>query len=105
MRRNTPAISARVRRYVAQQGLKPRQVPGSVFAYVNHGRWVADCLCGGAELVSEGEPMLCGSCGAIRQVVWPNNSSAIESALEDRPKENQNWYTGETIAMLENESR
>lgn len=105
VKRDTPQSSARVRRFVAQRGLKPQEADGQVYAYANHGRWVADCPCGGAELVTEGQTMLCGSCADVREVVWPENAEVIETILSDRPRPNQNWYPGEPVEglALENE--
>lgn len=92
-----------------------------VYAYANHGRWVADCpRCNGAELVqfpqSEfvcsgslvpevrkmGQPtpprMLCGFRGALQ---WPVERVEIERALDLRPMaENMNWRHPETVADL-----
>lgn len=73
----------------------------TVDAYVNHGRWVADCpLCNGAELVAPGEAMLCGSCGATHTVVFPDHATDIEEALAKRPAMKRNWNPDETVDEL-----
>jgi len=82
---------------------------GSVQAYVNHGRWVADCpmlACYGARMVSDTHPMQCGSCGGgPYRVLFPQQRAAIEAVLLKRPDDrNQNW-AGETLAALRAENR
>ena len=72
-------------------------------AYVNHGRWVADCpacrvglqLPRGvfqvkAEFVFVGD--LCLACQTPLQVVWPADVDLIDEALKDRPLINRNWW-------------
>lgn len=77
-------------------------------AYVNHGRWLADCPfgCGGAELVRE-EWFVCREClnagGAGRvPLVYPTEEDvrAIEAALVVRPIVNRNWCPDESIGRL-----
>ena len=78
-------------------------------AYVNHGRWVADCPfgCGGAELARE-EWFICREClnyghaGARLPLVWPDDEDirAIEAALVVRPVLNRNWCPNESIGVL-----
>ncbi len=87
-----------------------------VTAYVNHGRWVADCpdrLCGGAELVDPDEPMFfCLSCyNAHAGMAWipvqfPDETErhAIETALLARERtQNRNWLPGESVDDLQEE--
>ncbi len=71
-----------------------------VQAYVNHGRWVADCPCNGAELVAPKQEMLCGSCGMKHTVEFPKQRTKIEETLNVRPPHNQNWSVGETVDSL-----
>ena len=73
-----------------------------VLAYVNEARWVADCPCGGSELVAEKEDMLCGSCGTVAPVKFPSKKKTedIERLLNLRPPANQNWYPHETVDEL-----
>ncbi|CAB4166844.1 hypothetical protein UFOVP1383_39 [uncultured Caudovirales phage] len=81
------------------------------FAYVNHGRWVADCPmngCGGALVVAPYmRGFLCGSCINVdaahrfRPLSWPENGAEIEAALDVRPLETtRNWRPGETVEDL-----
>jgi hypothetical protein len=73
-----------------------------VLAYVNHSRWVADCECGGSELVAEKQDMLCGSCGMVSPVKFPTKAKTadIERLLEVRALGNRNWNLEETVAEL-----
>lgn len=87
-----------VERLLDTQGITKRP-GGRVAAYANHGRWVADCPCGGAELVGDGD-MVCGSCGLVHEVDWPEDRKRIEGLLRVRPALNQNWLPGETVEML-----
>jgi hypothetical protein len=75
---------------------------GPIDAYVNHGRWVADCACNGAELVAPDQEMVCGSCGARNTVTFPGPKTRekIEAALKVRPPLRQNWYPDETVDEL-----
>ncbi|WP_422744364.1 hypothetical protein ACN27B_08755 [Micromonospora sp. WMMD754] len=65
-------------------------------AYVNHGRWVADCgrpYCGGAEQVTAGQAVLsCSNCRLVQPVAWPEDAAAIWAALAVRPvPQTRNW--------------
>ena len=75
---------------------------GTISAYVNRGRWVADCVCNGAELVTVGQEMLCGSCGARNTVKFPGSKTReeISRLLLRRDVFNQNWFTDETVDEL-----
>lgn len=68
-------------------------------AYVNFGRWIADCPndCGGAMALQPGQPeFYCappGGCGQIAPVEWPINAQEIWDALaERRAPKNRNWF-------------
>ncbi len=73
---------------------------GAIDAYVNHGRWVADCACNGAELVASNQEMLCGSCGARNTVTFPDTMNKIEAVLLQREPLRQNWHPDETVEEL-----
>ncbi len=94
-------------------------------AYVNFGRWVADCPleCGNALLVEPGQgSFFCqppGGCGHIGTLVWDANYAEIWRALEERqmPK-TRNWFpkdhplalkagcpSGQTVEELREEAR
>ncbi len=74
----------------------------SIDAYVNHGRWVADCACNGAELVAPDQQMLCGSCGARNTVKFPppKTKGKLETVLGARDPHSQNWSPDETVDEL-----
>lgn len=108
MQRNTPGLSRLIRTRLAERGIRPNAQPSPVYAYANHGRWVADCpSCNGAEHVKEDELFLCGTCGRQSQVVWPEETGLIEELLEGRDRKHQNWNIGEPVDQLafENERR
>lgn len=89
-----------------------------VQAYVNHGRWIAECPdCNGAQIMSETERRFwCLSCGnaainfAWRHVRLPRDRDDIESTLMLRPAARpdkaitRNWNAGETVEELEQEN-
>lgn len=73
-------------------------------AYVNFGRWIADCPmdCGSALQLTNGQGVYhCGECGFTTEVDWPNNAGDIWEALSVRPaKRNRNWFpTGHPLAL------
>ena len=93
-------------------------------AYLNHGRWVAECVCGGAErlwpggqiqtdpetgaqygLTNDGR-MICGNkefCGIETEVAFPTDDecAAIVQLLAVRPvPSTRNWLPGEPVADL-----
>ena len=80
-------------------------------AYVNHGRWVIKCECGGAEKAWEEGWFMCQSCfdaghkHQYRRSVFPKDRLKIEKLLEIRPIPNRNWYPGETLSQLRAENR
>lgn len=65
-------------------------------AYVNFGRWIADCPmdCGSALQLQNGQPVYhCIECGFDTEIEWPNNVAEIWDALSERPaKRNRNWF-------------
>ena len=73
-------------------------------AYVNHGRWVADCpipFCGQAWLADR-IPVECENCGQPPgPIEWPTEQERIESLLAVRPvPQTRNWLPGETVDDL-----
>lgn len=94
----------------------------AVPAYVNYGRWVADCpFCPGAEQVY-GElqhkdripypygivdsTLHCGYTGKTAPVVFPAHAPQIISILRRRPRaRNRNWYPHESVQDLIDENR
>lgn len=81
--------------------------PAKAVAYVNHGRWVADCPaeCNSAMIVTPGQTsFVCGmwidtdegrrfvgGCATTAELVWPPDPAGITSALASRPEPRRNW--------------
>ena len=82
-----------------------------LYAYVNHGRWIVKCECGGAEKAWEEGYFMCMSCfnsanrHKYRLSVFPEDRKQIEELLIDRPLVNRNWKAGETIEQLKTENK
>lgn len=85
-----------------------------VQAYVNHGRWVAQCpYCPSAHCVSKFDAVFwCVECamrvngGAPCAVVFPAMWADVEAELMKRPMAaNRNWYPGETPEGLQSENK
>lgn len=72
-------------------------------AYVNYGRWVADCPagCNSAAALAPHQPMFnCVECYAIAPIHWPDDADELWEALAARPKPNQNWFpSGHPLAL------
>tara|TARA_Y100000310_G_C20630216_1_gene788231 strand:- start:529 stop:855 length:327 start_codon:yes stop_codon:yes gene_type:complete len=75
-------------------------------AYVNRGRWVIGCECGGGEYAFEGGVVMCQSCWnskvshKYRLFTWPKEREKIEQLLIVRPLDNRNWFADELVADL-----
>ena len=92
-------------------------------AYVNHGRWIADCTrpyCANAEKLSPRQGTYhCSNCQQLAEVEWPLNADEIWSVLAKRlVPQTRNWFPvghelalrsgtphGQTVADLEDENR
>lgn len=85
-----------------------RPMVGSpVIAYINAGRWLARCECGGCEFVDLEQPLfMCCSCWNAgvghrwRVVRLPRARAEIEAVLLARPKENRHFADGDTVEQL-----
>lgn len=81
-----------------------------LIAYVNHGRWLIKCECGGAEYVWEEGYFMCQHCfnsqhkHQYRQAIFPFERLEIEKLLIQRPLDNRNWFQGESIEQLKQEN-
>lgn len=69
----------------------------TVEAYVNHGRWIADCsreFCNNAmRLEPRQASFSCVNCGLDAAVVWPADADEIWEVLGMRPvPETRNWF-------------
>ncbi|MEU4348313.1 hypothetical protein [Streptomyces sp. NPDC023838] len=64
-----------------------------LFARVNHNRWVADCPCGSAQVVSpDDHRMACTECGyGWVRLIFPDDPAAVEAAVEDELPHLRNW--------------
>ncbi len=73
-------------------------------AFVNYGRWVADCaVCPSALELTRGQVAfrcLDALCGAESVVVWPDDTAVIDELLAGRPPQNRNWHPWETPGDL-----
>lgn len=80
-------------------------------AYVNHGRWIVKCKCGGAEKAWEEGLFMCLSClnsshkHQYRKAIFPRTRAKIEALLIQRPLINRNWIPGETLTQLKKENK
>jgi hypothetical protein len=83
--------------------VRDRTAGNPVYARIDWGRWIADCECGGAEMVDPGEPLFfCCACGnsttsgRARKVVFPNNRIEVENKTMEQPDGgHQSWNRGE----------
>ena len=79
-------------------------------ARVNHGRWIVDCECNGAEFAWDEGFFMCQSCFNVghglkyRKSVFPKSRQKIELLLIGRPIVNRNWFPGESLAQLRAEN-
>lgn len=64
-----------------------------VWARINHNRWVADCVCGSAQIVTPTDPRFaCTECGwGWVRVEFPAEPAAAEAAVEAQPPHLRNW--------------
>ena len=106
---------AYTRRRVSEELLRRRHAALSsdrtdtVVAYINHGRWVADCAkCPGAERVDPDDDFFaCLSCGVVSDTTFPTakERDAIEKALCLRSLDvTRNWLPGESVESLTTET-
>jgi hypothetical protein len=74
-------------------------------AYINHGRWVADCVrpyCGGAEALRPHQVVVeCFECHLVAPVEWPREAQELWEALMVRPvPATRNWFpAGHRLAV------
>jgi hypothetical protein len=101
------------RRAKGQTVIAERPEPSSPTLYVNHDRWVADCICGAAVCPFESGDAVCLGCGRRYKLKFPPQRAAIEQALAERPRlETRNWNPRrdadgnlvETVQYLRNET-
>lgn len=102
----TTTFAEYVRRHAALRTVVTREE--MLVAYVNGGRWVADCpnCAAGISLHRDWAAALCFGCGAsyaAALVEWPDDFEAIEGELALRPLVNQNWFPHESLGDLKTE--
>ncbi|MEU5077109.1 hypothetical protein AB0G76_37005 [Streptomyces asoensis] len=64
------------------------------YARINHNRWVADCPCGSAQVVSPADPrMACTECGlGWVRLVFPDDPGAVEQSVSADLPHLRNWW-------------
>lgn len=77
---------------------------GAALAYVNWGRWIAECPaeCGGALMLAPQQTLLsCEECGLFSQITWPADADGITDALAQRAvPRTRNWFPeGHSLAL------
>lgn len=109
--RDLDELRHRQNQILAGAGVERRPQAGTLVAYLNHGRWVADCTCGGGLGVWDAAPTAtCLDCGRTWSIEWPhpNTRRAVEAALGLRShREQLNWdpRRGETVQVLHEQNR
>jgi hypothetical protein len=91
-------VSHRLRRTTtAPQGFAIGQLR---FARINHNRWVADCPCGSAQVVSPADQrMACTECGlGWMTLTFPESPDAVEESLDPLLPHERNWWHDEDPA-------
>lgn len=65
-----------------------------LYAQINHGRWVAMCTCGSAQVITPADPrMWCVECGTgWWQLRFPADIEAVEQSLDGLPVPERNWW-------------
>jgi hypothetical protein len=77
----------------------------TVMAYLNNGRWVADCLCGAGMGAYPGWASRCFGCGAIYvDVIFPTAWEDGEDVIWERPRVDHEWANGKTVTDLISEN-
>lgn len=79
-----------------------------VFAYVNWGRWLADCpSCNSAEVLQASQDtFVCSAvdCRYTDQILWPASAEDIEGLLRPRRLKNRNWVPEASMDVLRAEN-
>ncbi|MFG2144138.1 hypothetical protein ACGFRG_08050 [Streptomyces sp. NPDC048696] len=83
--------------YRAQRRVVPPEAPivgHQVFARINHNRWVVDCPCGSAQVVSPSDARAaCTECGyGWVRLIFPADPEAVEATLADQLPHLRNWW-------------
>jgi hypothetical protein len=81
----------------------------TVAAFVDHGRWVAECECrGGMACSPHISYAICLDCGRRYRIKFPSAKAIAEATelLDERPEQNRNWHPhrGERPRALRDEN-
>lgn len=68
-----------------------------LWARINHNRWLVDCPCGSAQVVTPADPRFaCTECGyGWVALVFPADPAAVEAAIEGALPHERNWVSDE----------
>ncbi|MGW3024838.1 hypothetical protein [Streptomyces sp. NPDC001221] len=69
-------------------------VDDTYYARINQNRWIADCLCGSAQVVSPADPRYaCTECGwGWCALIFPADVAAVEGSLASEKPFLRNWW-------------
>ncbi|MFF5004690.1 hypothetical protein ACFY3G_17890 [Streptomyces phaeochromogenes] len=64
------------------------------YARINHNRWISDCPCGSAQVVTPADPRFaCTECGyGWLRLVFPEDPAAVEASLAEQLPHLRNWW-------------
>lgn len=70
------------------------EVDETYYARINQNRWIADCVCGSAAIVSPADPRYaCTECGwGWCTLVFPEDVAAVEASLLALKPNLRNWW-------------
>ncbi|MET4925459.1 hypothetical protein P3L51_24420 [Streptomyces sp. PSRA5] len=69
-------------------------VEQTYYARINHNRWLTDCICGSAAIVSPTDPRYgCTACGwGWCALIFPDDVEAVEASVMGEPPNLRNWW-------------
>ncbi|WP_030173265.1 hypothetical protein [Streptomyces sp. NRRL S-813] len=94
----TPAAELVWKWYETRMGRRVFPPEGTVdtsyFARINQNRWIADCVCGSAQVVSPTDQRYaCVECGwGWCTLLFPSDPDAVEASLAALPPYLRNWW-------------
>lgn len=104
--KDASGLPVRWTRHLRGLGLVPTPDARRLVGYINHGRWVADCInCGGGVACGPSLPEgCCLDCGHVFGIDYPADWRDAVRELEARPQRFRNWEPGETVQDLRDEN-